>query len=693
VAAGPVDDAAVLDALFGKQAQGLFVLDSQRNVVRYNPAGPGVRGLPPASVLGHSTEEFAPDFAPDEIRALVDEAFATGEPLRRRLVRGRSPSHPDRLLALEISLFPLRAPDDGVPRLMAVVEDVTERQAATDRLAVLSSVHAAVGSTLDEEATAGQLVRVLVPAFADAACVDLLDTGPARQAPPVPAGTPLCRLAAAPDGFDTAGRGASRPLPGPSPFSQALKDARARLVTVSDDAPWIAADPEGFAPLLRADVHSMIVAPLISREAVLGLLILLRHRADPFEEADLDVARQAASTASAHLDNCRSYQHERSVATALQRRLQPGTIPRLSAADTAHVYLPDGAGGDWFDVIGLSGARVALIVGEVYGHGIEAAATMGQLRIALRTLALQDLETDELMTRLDEVAALLAGGTPAPGPGGHVATCAMAVYSPVSGCCTVVRAGHPAPALLDPDGEPLPLEVEENPPLGAGGGRAFTPTTVQLAPGSLIGLYTNGLLAADRDPAAARHRLEHILAAPAGGNLQELCRTAVDRMAPPPRDDAVLLLARTRLLPREDVADWTLPADPSVVATARRLAGRQLAAWDLDDTSFSTELVISELVTNAIRHGEGPIRLRLIRDEDRLLTEVTDASSASPHPRHARDTDEGGRGLFLVTRLSSRWGVRHSRRDKTIWSEQGLGQDPAEGAAVTDTSDTNAGQP
>ncbi|WHM31511.1 SpoIIE family protein phosphatase [Streptomyces sp. BPPL-273] len=686
----PDGDTAVLNALFANSPQGLFVFDPELRVVRYNPTGRGVRDLPAEDVLGYGIEDFSPGFDTTELRALIDEVLATGDPVRGRLVRGRSSSGGHRMLALEVSLFPLPVPGDGRPGLVGVVEDVTERQADADRLAVLRAVHAHVGSTLEERTTVDELVRALVPAFADAATVDLLDdsvVGPARPPGPPAPDEPLRRVAFAPPTADVGRRlGDSRRPPYPTPYSQALNDLRARLVRVSAGEPWLSADPDGFAPLLRTGVHSMIVAPLTARDTVLGLLTLYRHRTDPFEDADLDVARQAAFTASVHIDNARSYRHERTVATALQRALQPGEIPELSAVETAHVYLPESAGGDWFDVVPLSGTRVALVVGDVVGHGIEAAATMGQLRLALRTLALQDLETDELLTRLDEVAAQLADASK--GPGTEVATCAVSVYNPVSRHCTMVRAGHPAPVVVDPDGSPRAVDVPQGPPLGAGGGHVYTPALVELEPGSLLAHYTNGLLTGDgRDPASGARRLEHILASTTRP-LQELCDTAVYRMAPSRADDAVLLLARTHALPAERVADWTLPSDASVVSTARRLVDRQLAAWRLDEAAFTTGLVVSELVTNAIRYGDGPVRLRLIHDRGRLLTEVTDANSASPHVRRARESDEGGRGLYIVMRLSTRWGVRHGRHGKTIWSEQRLGGgQPDPGAAAADAFD------
>ncbi|MEU0757874.1 SpoIIE family protein phosphatase [Streptomyces albogriseolus] len=687
---GPADDSAVLDALFAGSPQGLFLLGADRRVTRYNPSARGVRGLPADDVVGHDVRDFAPDLEP-ELDRLIDEVLTTGEPMRGRLLRGRSPSGPHRTLAVEVSLFPLR---DG-PGVVGVVEDVTGRQAAADRLAVLSTVHRTVGATLDVQATADALVEALVPDLADAATVDLLDDAPAGAAPPpgpLPTSVPLRRVAfAAPDTVEPVRRtGDSRPFPFPTPYTQALSDGRARLVQVTPDDPWLATDPDGFAALLGREVHSMIVAPLTARDTVLGLLTLYRGRVDAFEEADLDVARQAAATAAVHLDNARSYRREHAVASTLQRRLQPGVTPRLSAVETAHVYLPESAGGAWFDVIPLSGTRVALVVGDVAGHGIEAAATMGQLRVALRTLALQDLETDEVLTHLDEVAGqLTAVDTREAHP--YLATCAVTVYDPVSRQCTMMRAGHPAPVLVDPDGSPIDVDVPLGPPLGAEGGAAFLPAVAQLPPGCLIAHVTNGLLGSEGsgdDEADAVHRLEHVLATPSQP-LQELCDTAVYRMTPSRYDDAVLLLARTECLPPDRVADWTLPADTSVVGTARRLVGQQLAAWDLGDRAFTTEIIVSELVTNAILHGEGPVRLRLIHDGERLLAEVTDASSAGPHLRHARAGDEGGRGLYIVMRLSAHWGVRHGREDKTIWSEQRLGEDvPEDLLATVDVFDT-----
>ncbi|MCW1095657.1 PAS domain-containing protein [Streptomyces sp. RS2] len=237
----PIGDAAVLNALFANSPQGLFVFDSEQKVTRYNPAGRGVRGLSDEDVLGQGIADFAPGFEADELQGLIDEVQATGEALRGRLVRGKSPTDPHRALAVEVSLFPLHDLGGGRPGLVGVVEDVTERQAAADRLAVLSEVHATVGSTLDVRTTGDELVRALVPAFADAATVDLLDDGVVaaeRAAGPPPTEVPLRRVAFAPPSAEVSRReGDSRPLPFPTPYTQVLNDMRARLVRVSSDDP------------------------------------------------------------------------------------------------------------------------------------------------------------------------------------------------------------------------------------------------------------------------------------------------------------------------------------------------------------------------------------------------------------------------------------------------------------------------
>ncbi|MGW0657337.1 ATP-binding SpoIIE family protein phosphatase, partial [Streptomyces umbrinus] len=329
-----------------------------------------------------------------------------------------------------------------------------------------------------------------------------------------------------------------------------------------------------------------------------------------------------------------------------------------------------GVGGDWFDVIPLSGMRVAMVVGDVVGHGVQASATMGRLRTAVRTLADIDLAPDELLTHLDDLVVRLSSEAGEGTTGEVGATCLYAVYDPVTRVCTLARAGHPPPLMLRPGGSPEEIDVPPGPPLGLGG-LPFEPVELRLPEGTVLALYTDGLIESrDRDPDESRAVLCRALARTAG-SLDETCHDILQSLLPPTgaSDDVALLLARTKGLPTSQVATWDIPADPALVAPIRKQVVQQLETWDLSEAGFTTELVVSELVTNAIRYGERPIRLRLIHDATTLIVEVSDSSHTAPHLRRAKIFDEGGRGLLLVAQLTERWGSRHTPEGKTIWAE------------------------
>jgi serine phosphatase RsbU (regulator of sigma subunit)/anti-sigma regulatory factor (Ser/Thr protein kinase) len=429
-------------------------------------------------------------------------------------------------------------------------------------------------------------------------------------------------------------------------------------------------------------VHSLMVVPLTARGLVLGFVSLWRSRApEPFEEDDLTLAGELAARAAVSLDNARRFTQQHRAALALQRRLLPRELPPHPAVVVAHRYMPaggaTGVGGDWFDVIPLSGARVALVVGDVVGHGINAAATMGRLRTAVHTLADLDLEPDEVLSHLDDLVTRLAGEQEQDsenGPGEQVvgATCLYAVYDPVTRLCSIARAGHPPPAVVTPDGEAFIADLPAGPPLGLGG-LPFEAAEVTLPEGSVLALYTNGLVdMAEHDMEAGLFQLCEVLAGPVR-SVEEMAGAVVARLLPArPTDDVALLLAQTLTLAPEQVATWELPAEAPAPSRARQLTEDQLTAWGLEELAFSTELIVSELVTNAYRYaGGGPVTLRLINHQ-RLICEVSDPSSTSPHLRRARSTDEGGRGLLLVAQLTARWGTRHTREGKTVWTEQEL---------------------
>ncbi|MGW4379615.1 SpoIIE family protein phosphatase [Kitasatospora sp. NPDC004531] len=697
----PDEDPELLDTAFTQAPIGLYLLDQDLRPLRRNKVARGGDTRPDTETAARCAGDFAPGFDAAELETLARQSLQDGEWIRARLIRGRAPADPCRDRIGAVSFFPIETPA-GHRYLVAAIEDVTERQADLDRLDILHTAHRQLGASLDAIGSAEELTDVAVPRLADIATVDLLDD-PLRGLPPhagpVDPAAPLRRAAF------RATRGPGRPIGeqgpvprgelstygAPTPYSQVLDDGRARLLRgLNGDEDWLTADPVRGQRLTRLGVHSMIVAPLTAHDTVLGLLTLYRdRRTDPFEQADLELAVELATRGALSIDKARSYARERSIATTLQRQLLPREPPVVSAVETAQVYLPGavGPGGDWYDIVPLSAARVGLAIGSVTGTGIEAAALMGQLRTALRTLAVQDLPPDELLVRLDEAARVLTDeqrNTLPPGadrlPDG-LASCLYLVYDPIARTCVAASAGHPGPVLVGPDGAALPFAVEPALPLGCGD-KCYETARVELAEGSVLALYTGGLMSgrqragesgdpADR-PGARRAVLERSLARAGEERLRGLCDRVVYALLPErQREDAVLLLARTRALPDERVAVWTLPDDPAVVRTARRLAQHQLTAWGLEDLELDTGLIVSELVTNAIRYGTPPIRLRLIHEAG-LICEVSDSSDSSPYLRRAKSTDEGGRGLYIIGQLAQRWGTRYGRHGKTIWAQQDL---------------------
>ncbi|MGX1246206.1 serine phosphatase RsbU (regulator of sigma subunit)/anti-sigma regulatory factor (Ser/Thr protein kinase) [Streptomyces pseudovenezuelae] len=452
-------------------------------------------------------------------------------------------------------------------------------------------------------------------------------------------------------------------------------------------AEWATGIPGGRrATFLELGLHSALVVPIRARGVTLGVAVFFRRRRqEPFDEDDLNLAEDLVSRAAVCVDNAWRYTREREAALVLQRSLLPHRLPEQDAVEVSACYRPadelTGLGGDWYDLIPLSGARVALVVGEVPGHGIGAAAAMGRLRTAVRTLAALDLPPEEVLGHLDDLVARSAREEGA-GPetedtdSTRGSGCVYVVYDPVDGQCTMAAAGHPAPAVILPDGTVAFVDLPQGPSLGVGG-PPFESVELALAEGSTLALHTDGLLARGEEWAvdAGRHRLRQALERSAP-SLELRCRTVVEALAPDrPHDDVALLMARTRLLGPDQVADWDVPVDPARVAEARKTASRQLAEWGLEEFAFTTELIVSELVTNAIRHAVGPIRLRLIRERS-LICEVFDSGDTAPHLRHPRTTDEGGRGLLLVSQFARRWGTRFVPEGKVIWAEQPLADPP-----------------
>ncbi|WP_322723598.1 SpoIIE family protein phosphatase [Streptomyces spongiae] len=555
---------------------------------------------------------------------------------------------------------------------------------ARRRLELLHDASVRIGTTLDVTRTAEELTEVTVPRFADFTAVDLPDSvlhgdEPGSLGP----GSMLRRIAL--NSIHQESHlyevGALFPFVGSTPQARSWETGQSVLEPVLSEATgWIAQDPERLERVLAAGIHSLITVPLRARGTTLGMASFYRSEEPaPFEDDDLSLAQELVGRAAISIDNARRYTREHKTALALQRSLLPRGRSDQSAVEVAYRYLPAqaGVGGDWFDVIPLSGARVALVVGDVVGHGLHAAATMGRLRTAVHNFCSLDLPPDDLLTHLDDLVGRLDRGEGWAVENTHAdsgivgATCLYVVYDPVSRHCTLTRAGHPLPAIVRPDGTVDFVDLPSAPPLGLGG-MPFETVEMELAEGSQLVLYTDGLIEdRHRDIDTGLDKLRTVLSCPDRAP-EDTCEAVLDALLPAgPSDDVALLVARTHALGRDRVAQWDFPNDPAMVSRARVAVTRQLSAWDLDDLAFTTELVASELVTNAIRHATGPFQLRLLRDRT-LICEVSDGSSTSPRLRRARTEDEGGRGLFLVAQLTARWGTRYTPDGKIIWAEQPL---------------------
>ncbi|MFE4650904.1 SpoIIE family protein phosphatase [Streptomyces sp. NPDC056707] len=686
------EDLAVLSGLFNQSPVGLLISDTDLRCTRRNQALERMTGVPIGQRLGKRISEALPDLNVAEVEATMKRVLATGEPVLDFIQHGLTPADPSREHVWSTGIFRLQDSEGTVLGLCHAVVDITDAHRARERMQLINEASIRIGTTLDVGRTAKELAEVALHRLADSVTVDLLDSVLRGDTPtPGPADQGLTlRRAAHETVFEsmrppkalTVGE-LSRFGPA-SPQALCIADLEAKFIAHLDlTAPWLDEDPRRAAIIRATGVHSLIAVPLTARNVLMGVATFYRWRdPEPFDDDDVTLAAELASRAALSMDNARRYTREHNTALALQRSLLPQRLPVLNAVEVAGRYQPAGSdtdlGGDWFDVIPLSGARVALVVGDVPGHGVQASATMGRLRAAVHTLADLDLPPDELLTHLDDLVGRLTeeeggGGRDEPHADGPAigATCLYAVYDPAERRCTLASAGHYPPAVAGPGGGVAFPEVPAGPPLGLGG-LPFETTELDLAEGSLLVLYTNGLIMArDQDIDIGLDSLRRILSQPEPV-LEDVCDQLTTALLPfRPPDDVALLVARTRALGPDRVATWDLPLDPAIVVDARAAATRQLDLWGLQDLAYVAELVVSELVTNAIRYGKPPLRLRLIHDQN-LICEVSDGNSTAPHLRRARSDDEGGRGLFLVAQLTDHWGTRYAARGKIIWAELSL---------------------
>ncbi|MFI1417048.1 SpoIIE family protein phosphatase [Streptomyces sp. NPDC020731] len=711
-------DLAASQAIFGQSPFGFLLIDPDLRVRRANQRFASIFGGTPDDHRGKGVHDYLPRGEADRVAATLRRVLETGDSITDMHVTGFVPGSDERR-HWSVNLYRVHSGSGRPIGISWLGTDITARRAAAREaaaarrnLALLNEAGARIGNSLDLETTARELLDVVVPGFCDLATVDLYqgllagDETPPGLADGSAEVRRVAFASAVSDApFSVTGEpvklGAVHHYPFNSPCADALRTARPQKVPGEDGGL----------------VQSTLAVPMVAHDTVVGLAQFARTKgSEPFGDRDRELAVELAARAAVCIDNARLYRREHERALILQRSLLPPGDPEASGLDIACRYLPghvatgrpSEVGGDWFDVIELPGHRTALVVGDVMGRGLRAAVAMGELRTAVRTLAQLDLEPAEVLSQLDEIARGLGA------PGGvqqatraarrpreadlsevYLATCVYAVYDSVTRRCTFANAGHLPPVLVEPGEPALMLDVPPGMPLGVGG-EPFEEVEVELPEGALLALYTDGLVesrdhpldeglqafvGALTDPSHPSTTSRHADSYP---NLEDVCDHVLSTLdTHHGEDDIALLMARVQGLPAGSVGDWTLPREPRSVGRAREYARAQLLSWDMEPLVDTTELLVSELVTNALRYGEGEIRLRLLLDRT-LVCEVWDSGLVQPRRRRARDTDEGGRGLQLVGLLSAAWGSRRTPRGKTVWFELPL---PGTDTVLTDPAE------
>ncbi|MBO2447293.1 SpoIIE family protein phosphatase [Actinomadura barringtoniae] len=554
-----------------------------------------------------------------------------------------------------------------------------ETMAVRERFTFLGEAGQQIGSSLDHFQASRALAEVLVPDLADFVAVDLLERvaaadwqPPARE---IDGTTTMRRVAVVHDDEvgrwdDTVPEGEALVMPADTPFVEAMRTGRGvHVPRVSREraeqicAPFTDRD---LRPLITG--RALLVMPLIARGQVLGTFKLLRKPDRPaFDELELALVEELARRAALCIDNARLYRREVQMVQELQRTMLPDDPPKVAGARVCFRYRPAGqaaqVGGDWFDAIPLPGCRLGIVVGDVMGHGITSAAIMGQLRTAVRTLATQDLRPDQLLRQLDTLARRLGED--------YLATCLYVVYDPVARRCQFANAGHLPPVLVSPFGDTSVLAVPSGVPIGVGD-EPFETVEAVVEDGSQLVLFTDGLL--ERRGRSLEDGYDELRAQLTGAtrSLDRTCDLLLDGLgADDPADDVALIAVGLDGIPKEEVAVWDLEAEPSMVSRARSQVAERLADWGLEELSDNVQLLVSELVTNALVHGAGSISMRLIRG-NALLCEVADDGHELPYLCHADATDESGRGLQLVSFLAERWGTHRTETGKVVWFEHPL---------------------
>ncbi|WP_326688186.1 MULTISPECIES: SpoIIE family protein phosphatase [unclassified Streptomyces] len=727
-------DLAALDGLFAASPLGIALFDTEKRFVRFNQALITLNQAPNDMLVGHTVADLLPPAMAEEVLQVQQTVLDTGRPVVDMVMPA-----PDGHGSRSVSYSRLTDRNGEVLGVSCTIMDITERleavnnvEAARERLALLDNVGVALGDRLDVGAVSQALASALVPRFADYSGVLLrgeVSSGGDLPSPVISVGTPVYQHGVAARHDDES---VERLLQltdetvyeRDSFIGRALDTGEPQLVTGRDDILRATrnGDPKVTATL-DLGVHSLMAVPLRARGIVLGLLVISRADArEPFDHDDLVLAMELADRAGTSLDNARLYARERQGALMLQRSLLPQHVPEPPGVALAYRYVPGSSGtevgGDWFDVIPLPGGRVAFVVGDVMGHGLHAAVTMGRLRTAVRTLAGLDLPPDELLARVSDISDDLAHGPEDP----VMASCLYAVYEPAPtsagsrcGLLTMASAGHVPPLLVTredgrcradaldlPSGTPLGIGSVTGPQAGGG----FEAVEREVPEGSVLVLYTDGLVEKrEEDITVGIDRVRALLAddpvlpdeqAPATpvttdtacGDIEEACDALLGSLRREgghagqlsTGDDVAVLMARLGGLPGDTAASWSFSTGSYAVRRAREAVRETLREWDLMALEDTGVLLVSELVTNVLRYASGPIGVRMVRDarpdevgrEGVLIVEVSDPLSEPPRERTVTEEQEGGRGIQLVASEARRWGTRHGPEGKTVWFELGL---------------------
>ncbi|MFC0039222.1 SpoIIE family protein phosphatase [Actinomadura rayongensis] len=678
----PTDDSASRTLVLG--------VDGERRIVQCGPNAEQVVGRRPAELIGRPAADLVDGDAKDDLEALLEGIGARQERTAVLSVRRGEAGTTDAVVTAQ----PMVAEDaGGAPSgllFVRVALPPSERyqDPARMRRALMDDQLTRFGASLDLDQSARGLVDVVVPHYCTYAEVLVLESLVAADEVHAESGAAVLRRLAvtSDDGNElwtaTFPEGEVLVFPDGTPYREVLETARPVHLPVLDaDAAREIAGRWRRAPAeeLLTGV-SMVLLPLVARDTLLGFIACSRIPGfRRFDAYDVEIGMEFANRAAIVVDNARRFSRERATALALQRSLLPTGLSAPSPVEVRHRYLPGSklveVGGDWYESIALPGARVALIVGDVAGHGVKAAVTMGRLRTALHTLANLELPPADALHVMHELMIELGEQEP------HFATCLYAVYDATSGTLEIASAGHLPPLLVAPDGTNEYLAIPPAPPLGVAGGATIESREFAVEDGSVFVIYTDGLVEnRGRDIDDGLARLRGIFGADTATRpMEEMAKAILAGVyADQHRDDIAVLISRLRRLPEDRFASWVVPSEPAAVRRARGFVRTQLDAWGLSDLVYSTELLATELITNAMRYAKdakGPIELRLLYERS-LVCEVLDGSAALPRLRHADDDEEGGRGLLVVSQLADRWGTRRTAAGKVVWCEQVVpGQD------------------